>query len=392
MGCGASGGGGGGKKYEEKLAASETKQEDIHADSKSMKRHKEHCTDKDLKMAKTIAEAYPFTEEDRKIISKKEKVFHGADGRRHDWGNVSVAKMQSKVHCNVCKGYILDKYETKQFYFCMRCRRDSTPNQDHHFELCLQCFDEGALYSGMRNDVNSKEAAHGGDRTATWGLGGLSCDSPTHDTNRRLSGQPVHDANSHRLSGSMAVNGLGRSPQSSPQGSPRPAGSQRPSLTGPLGSPRPGSPRPRSASPRPSAERISSLDMPPMPQRRASDPNVSPRASPRNLLQGPANPHASVPSGLWRGKVTEGASSRPVDFQLFYDKSGQIVGSGPDGCSVQGTMEGRKVSWKETHSWGAVQVIGSVFEDKFVRGKFTNSDGGGGTINLSHQVGRHSVG
>lgn len=295
-------------------------------DPKNIKWHRANCSDTDLRLVHSINEAYPFDESDRKVVSKKEKVYNPlGDGVRHDWGDVSVVNLQKKINCNICKSYILDRYETVPFYFCLRCRDAKKKEKDggHHLELCLMCYNAGALSTGHR------DVAVSGPSTPS--KGGLALGIPGGSP--RASPRPSPRANPG-LSTLGAIDqqrlAASRSPQPSPRGSPMP----------------------------------------------------SPRGTNIQQLAVTGVPHPSLPGGFWKGKVQEGASSRPVSFKLYFDKSGAIAGSGPNECPLQGSLTGKKLKWLETHEWGTIVVSADIIEDFQIRGKFQASDGGGGTITL----------
>lgn len=350
MGCGASGGGRGtkgnsaGGKYEEnkehrlhgeaadKAAAEPAGRKSkghggLHQ-TKQVQWHVKNCTDADLLLVQTINEAYPFKAEERKRVSKMEKV-HGLEDRQQNWGHVSVTKMQKKVNCAACKGYILDRYEEMPFHFCMKCRNHE---DDCHFELCIVCYNEGAHATGPREKSEAPKGAPGTGESM--GGGKIQQVEGAHHS--------LHEDNPYAIAKGLA----------------------------------------------------SRLDTHKEAKGRLSaSPNHSPRPgpAPRGGCGG-GKPHATIPSGNWKGKVSEGASSRPTVYKLMFAESGAISGTGPESCAVDGKIGSgakgadHKFTWTETYAWGKNDVTGTFHYGDHpvqIKSTFKSSDGGGGKIDLT---------
>lgn len=298
-------------------------------ETKEIKHHKEHCTDVDLRMAWTLTEAYPFDERDRKDFEKKERVYHATDGRWHDWGTVSVVKMQKDLYCSSCRGFILDRYmENSPFFFCLRCRKDRQDGQ--HLELCISCYNAGAFQTGPRNSVVN----------------------PNEDTGKKKKYAGLHDNLSH-LAAAEASTKLGVEHYKMHQ--KKETESHK---LAPLSPDYAAARSPRMFSPR---EEV-------------------------NAMSGQR--HGALHSGIWKGTYNEGSSKRPVSFNLFFDKNGTVAGHGPDSCRVQGTISGTKISWRETYQWGTISIDAAADETSSkISGKFKASDGGGGTMLLKPSKG-----
>lgn len=356
MGCGASGGGG---KYEEKPSAESTGSKrsttatgrsstngkpeirtfDIKdiKETKEIKWHKENCNDIDLRMCRNINEAYPFDEQLRKDYEKKERVAVER-GNKHDWGTISIAKLQKEVYCNLCKNFILDRYaENVPFFFCLRCRKERQDGR--HLEMCIHCYNDGGLATGAR-DKAKIEAAGADSGFTKHRPNHLECDQVAPPDRQGRPGTPGHSG-SPGSKGGLALPGDPRSgaPAPSPRGSPRP----------------------------------------------------SPRGAKALPLTGVAND--SVPSGVWKGQCIEGAAantsvsgkantSRQVSVNLFFDKSGAIAGSGPEASSITGSLQGSKVNWTESYQWGTIAITAEMVGCDAISGTFKASDGGKGKISL----------
>jgi len=342
MGCGASaghgGGGGRGSKYKEAHPSEEApdaqgEEMGKKKSSGNSKWHARNCTDSDLKMVRTINEAYPFKAEDQKVFKKEEKVWNPLDdGRHYDWGDVKVSKMQKAVHCVHCSVYILDRYNEVPFYFCMRCKRE-----EKHLEMCVSCYNNGVLATGPRAVMEVADTKPDRDSFGGGMIKGRKIEHQEQNGYARMS-----EAASMR--GSQIVRSKSQSlgvPNSSPPGSktnsPRPMG---------------GGPPPR-----------------------------------KSFKAGGGDPHPTIPSGAYRGKISEAGSSRAAAFKLTFNSTGNIGGSGPDSCTVKGQCTGGTVmSWTETHPWGTIQFNGTLTVDAsqktHIKGKFKSSDGGGGTLDV----------
>lgn len=353
MGCGASAStptGGkvitkkSGKKYvEEAPPAEEAPPPREIGKTKETAWHRKNCTDADLSLAHTINEAYPFDDKERMAVEKKEKVWNPAgDGKHHNWGSVSVAKMQKKITCVACKSLILDRYEEAPFFYCIRCKTKG----DRHLELCAGCYNAGVLSTGARKRTS---LLGGKSETDSFGVKMIA----SEDRSRKVSALKQEDNlyQQNKNSAHLNVHHLqepdaGRVPSKRSQASSRGDG--------------------RNPSPRPEEHR------------QISNPGRS--------HAGGGKPHSTVPCGNWKGKVTEGASGRAVIYKMFFDQSGDVSGTGPDNCEVRGSLTGEKIKWTEKHSWGTVQFTGDAVHHLtpvHIKGTFKASDGGGGKIDLS---------
>jgi len=352
MGCGASAGGGGGhgkvitkksgKKYVEEAAPVEDAPPPPEkGKTKETSWHRKNCTDADLSLVYTINEAYPFDDAERMDVVKKEKVWNPAsDGVKHNWGSVSVAKMQKKINCVACKGHILDRYEEAPFYFCIRCKTKG----DRHLELCIECYNEGILATGARKKSSLSSLTNKGDQE-TFSKQKLAHDPTTSRTSNHSREENMYQQNKN--SSHLAVKNRNTDERRPSNNSNNPRGDGH------------------SASPRPA--------------RQISAPGPAMRS-------GGGRPHSVIPCGAWKGKMTEGASARPVNFKLFFDQSGEVSGTGPDNCEVKGSVAGDKVKWTETHSWGKNTITADIVHmppPLKLKGTFKASDGGGGKIELA---------
>merc|ERR1712110_1170737 len=105
------------------------------------------------------------------------------------------------------------------------------------------------------------------------------------------------------------------------------------------------------------------------PTRSAMAPNRSnlkvqnlsaPGASPR----GGASPRVSgsLPSGIWKGTITENGKNRPAVRRLCFQNNGMLLGnSDADMCTLEGAFRMENpptVTWTEKYEWGTLQVSG----------------------------------
>jgi hypothetical protein len=126
------------------------------------------------------------------------------------------------------------------------------------------------------------------------------------------------------------------------------------------------------------------------PANSGSDSPLNPRRSKTARSDSASYEGSSLPCGVWKGKLSEGKSSREAVYELsFYPNGLTVDGVGPDGCTILGSAEQRRsmlnVTWTETHTWGTITVTGGASLDDFpvrLTGKFKASDGGGGKIDL----------
>jgi len=101
----------------------------------------------------------------------------------------------------------------------------------------------------------------------------------------------------------------------------------------------------------------------------------------------------AIPSGTWKGTFEEGGNRRPAKRELSFVASGLIVGSGADGCSLEGFFNNRSgglynVEWTETYEWGRIEVTAWLSlaprQDAHIDGQFFASDGGKGRLDLRY--------
>lgn len=297
--------------------------------------HKEHCSDADLCLAQNIQQAYPFDHNAKKQVSKKERLY-GAD-RRSNWGSVTVTRTGiRRLLCCACGTFIADRLSDTQFYYCRRCK-----GSKRRLDICLKCFERGALSASSRNGHQVQPFARGADMLSPASSGHMSIKSEPGRTPPGRSSFSMQDtlsppAHRHR---SLPVN---------------------PTITK----------LPGAVSPRP-------LTLP---------PTVIPKDSPS---RGGAN--RSIPSGMWRGFITEDGHCREAIRKLQFNADRSIAGSGEHGCDLKGSYtacaNNYKVSWSEAHGKRVVlEVAGMLLWDDQktanITGKFTALDGGSGFVDL----------
>lgn len=322
MGCGASGGGGGRYKAEQTAVQSAGKEVGPDAEARDCPWHRKNCSDVDLWLVKTILEAYPFDDSDRKEVKKTEKVLNEKvlDGNRHhEWGTVSVAKRgPKKVNCSACGKYILDRNEEKYFWYCIRCRKEG-----NRCDLCVNCYDNGILATADRQRTAEKIQTKTG--------------TPHRDS---LSQAPVYSAEN-----SVPISGFA------------PSMGGRGSLSVPLQEPRLGS-------------------------KGGGSRNSSRNNSPRGVTPHPSI-HSGVWKGKLTENGSERAVVYKMLFQSDGVVVGRGPNDCEVNGTFRPQATIFKGNWTETHTWGSITAEMDVLpERQAVSGKFKASDGGGGTFVL----------
>eukprot|EP00747_Dinoflagellata_sp_TGD_P163819 gnl/TRDRNA2_/TRDRNA2_182928_c0_seq1.p1 gnl/TRDRNA2_/TRDRNA2_182928_c0~~gnl/TRDRNA2_/TRDRNA2_182928_c0_seq1.p1 ORF type:complete len:338 (+),score=34.52 gnl/TRDRNA2_/TRDRNA2_182928_c0_seq1:60-1073(+) len=109
-------------------------------------------------------------------------------------------------------------------------------------------------------------------------------------------------------------------------------------------------------------------------------------------LQAPNKSRCYIPSGHWKGYLTEEKTRRSIEYELNFSNDMLISGKGPEGCVVSGSVadgtSGPRIVWTEAHIWGSLEVSVSFFPSfdgmapPKMSGSFKASDGGCGTLEL----------
>jgi len=119
---------------------------------------------------------------------------------------------------------------------------------------------------------------------------------------------------------------------------------------------------------------------------------ASQRLSTQSTSPAYASLSVDVPSGRWTGEFEEKRSRRCASRDLTFLASGKVMGSGSEGCTLQGFFSAKRagqydVMWTESHAWGELTVRGEVSSvdphDTYLRGDFAASDGGRGWLELN---------
>lgn len=120
--------------------------------SKCCTLHEKSCTDKQLCLATTIRDAFPFND-DKKIVEKRDRLgsFDHTRGKvRGNWGDITVGRLVAKVTCSVCRETVLERSGEQPFYYCTRCR-----DAGRRFVLCTRCYKAGELATGPREGTSN---------------------------------------------------------------------------------------------------------------------------------------------------------------------------------------------------------------------------------------------
>jgi len=101
------------------------------------------------------------------------------------------------------------------------------------------------------------------------------------------------------------------------------------------------------------------------------------------------------PSGTWKGVLREGNAARDCAYQISFSSDGFVSGDVPGHANsatgsktvrLAGSYRTGVVEWREEHAWGdlCVNAKPTLTTGEFarMRGSFTTSDGGSGTLDL----------
>jgi len=131
------------RKIKKKLKGKKDKEK--HAEHADVIWHQKHCEHGQLVECQTIAEAYPFDESSQKSVTKVETVMTGGErvgqaSAAGKWGSCNIAKLgPSRILCDVCGVFILDKDSRTPFYVCVNCR-----SHKRKLEVCVKCYHDRA--------------------------------------------------------------------------------------------------------------------------------------------------------------------------------------------------------------------------------------------------------
>jgi len=112
----------------------------------------------------------------------------------------------------------------------------------------------------------------------------------------------------------------------------------------------------------------------------------------RQMTSSKSKPNRSlcseILSGIWKGRIKEGGSSRDAERQLYFFSNGSITGSGAEGCTLSGSFSGKMLQWVETYDWGTMELHLEVKSKQWgkpatIAGSFQTTDGGTGSVSLS---------
>mmetsp|Transcript_66043 Transcript_66043/g.123184 ORF Transcript_66043/g.123184 Transcript_66043/m.123184 type:complete len:374 (-) Transcript_66043:80-1201(-) len=325
--------------------------------------HKKNCTAAEMILVRTIREAYPFDENNKKAVTKK-KI---ASKEAGDWGKVSVYKLGPfQINCDLCGRYILDRQGTEPFYYCRRCR-----SRGRKMELCMRCYQD---FHGKGND----------------GTGTNSTSPPT---------TPMGAAASEG-SGASPTTPKGGSPTSPKKNSNRFDEPTSPTGTTGLSPPNARTPRMSSGRGMPPATpkgggggmmvpTNSNVDTMGRVRSNRND-GMAPAPSDRNSSW--AKSVAQRLTGSWKGTVVEGGSSRAAKYEIKFLPDGTLSGSAAGFVFLSGTFtcsDGQhgNFEWVEKHEWGTSTFTGTFAARPSntcrLKGTFVMSDGGKGTFELS---------
>jgi len=358
----------------------------------------------EMTLVRTIREAYPFDENNRKNVTKK-KI---ASKEAGDWGKVSVYKLgPMQINCDMCGQFILDRQGTEPFYYCRRCR-----SRGRKLELCVNCFQDF-----HRKPTEMTEGTNSSSPPAT-PMGAARSDAGS------ASGSPTNGYSSPKGGGSpkspkgakMSMSSVGSereplSPTTSPSGKPTfSARGQRMKSTPTTQNymaPEPSVPR------TPSSSR--GIPLGPTATTKSSMGSALTNAKSGHISMGPAltnakSGHISIGtapsernpvwsktvaqrlSGAWSGTIHEGGSPRHVKYELKFLPDGTLSGSAAGFVFLSGTFscsDGQhgNFEWVEKHEWGTSNITGTFMARPSnagrLKGSFVMSDGGKGTFELS---------
>lgn len=109
--------------------------------SEDGKWHQKHCNNKQLVIATTIQQAYPFDPYAQKTVSKKEQHF-GMTDRRRGFGEVTIPQAcPRKLNCRACARLLVDvddkDHREGPFYFCRKCHENG-----RKYHICTTCWQD----------------------------------------------------------------------------------------------------------------------------------------------------------------------------------------------------------------------------------------------------------
>lgn len=86
--------------------------------------------------------------------------------------------------------------------------------------------------------------------------------------------------------------------------------------------------------------------------------------------------------------MEHGAKSHfDINYELYFSSTGRLTGNCMwDQSELAGSLSGAKLTWTESHPWGTISFAGTYkLEEEVprIKGKFTASDGGKGTLELT---------
>mmetsp|Transcript_5323 Transcript_5323/g.12805 ORF Transcript_5323/g.12805 Transcript_5323/m.12805 type:complete len:371 (+) Transcript_5323:48-1160(+) len=365
MGCGASANGSSSQRAQAQAQKYGVAQGDgarAH-DSSDVVWHKKNCTAAEMTVARTIREAYPFDDHNKKTVTKK-KI---ASKEAGDWGQVSVYKLGPfQINCDLCGRYILDRQGTEPFYYCRRCR-----SRGRKMELCMRCYQD---FHGKGNDGTGTNSTS--PPSTPMGAQPSEGSMTAPASPKGQGGSPLSPKKISTKSGEEPTSPAGLSPpnartprmmrQVSPNGpgTPKAGGG---GLMGPTNSNSDGITRATS-----------------------SKRDMAPAASERNPSW--AKTVAQRLTGSWKGNVVEMGSSRAAKYEMKFLPDGTLSGSAANFVFLTGTFtcsDGQhgNFEWVEKHEWGTSTFTGTFAARPSntcrLKGTFLMSDGGKGTFELS---------
>uniref|UniRef100_A0A7S1WWG5 Uncharacterized protein n=1 Tax=Alexandrium catenella TaxID=2925 RepID=A0A7S1WWG5_ALECA len=308
------------------------------SDHDGQKWHRIHCSDTDLCQAMCIRDAFGFTDNNKKEVSKKERVWSLGDGVRRDYGTCRVSRLYpARINCDLCATFIVDRAGEALFFFCWRCRRAG-----RSFQLCVDCH-EGGAFGSAGTRVNSLTRRSPRSTGVFTSAGQQSSTSLESGVDPALFGRVP----SLRRSPCNTVTSLG-TPAAAPTSSQSPAVSRSPSL--------------------------------------GSMQQLQLTSSHGLQLKG------TIPSGTWKGEIKEGRSRRTAKRELTFLSDGRLTGTGDEGCTLKGSFTNGpshfRVNWVELYEWGQFKVSAQLSVSERagaqLEGEFVASDGGSGLVVLRY--------
>jgi len=317
--------------------------------SEDGKWHQKHCNNKQLVIATTIQQAYPFDPYAQKTVSKKEQHF-GMTDRRRGFGEVTIPQAcPRKLNCRACARLLVDvddkDHREGPFYFCRKCH-----DNGRKYHICTTCWQDLNLVA--------KEVCPFGIPTGV---------ASPQRSDRRCRTEPVGEPEGF-------VRSPGRSPARSSVRSSTSIYSTRSSV--------------RTMTQRYDRDRDQRMSI------QSIEPLPAIRSMELDELEGPCP--SAVPPGVWKGTITEGKYKRDSALNLVFSKQGKITGSSAvkgEEITVNGVWRtsGLKttVVWSEGHAWGKAKVEGefTTSQDKAtITATLISSDGGKGSVLLQRPM------